>query len=319
MTLVGSRTCPATLRLREFLTRNALSARQPRARSRCRGAGAARALPRDGGRDPGGDRPLRPGVPPAERARHRRIPEHESGGGPFGRARRGRRRRRARRPVGGDLRRLRRAVRARHRIARLRRPGRLELEDRELPRLPHRDLGAGARRPGIRAGAEVRRERHRRRRRGAAGLLRTTVWRGARRRARGARAHRDHRHRRAVPRARDREPAPVHRRRRVPRRDPPRSEALPGRGSGGRRRRQLGGAGGGVSRERLPPRAHPGALGGIGREHVGVPDPPHRGAARISPCIRARSSPPSRATASSSASRGTAPTAGRRAISRTFS
>ena len=42
----------------------------------------------------------------------------------------------------------------------------VELEDRELPRLPDRHLGPGAGRPGVRAGAEVRRaDRHRQGRR----------------------------------------------------------------------------------------------------------------------------------------------------------
>ena len=61
----------------------------------------------------------------------------------------------------------------------------------------------------------------------------------------------------------------------------------------------------------LPPRPHPGALRGPGREHVALPDPPHRGepehhAARAHPDHRAR-----RRATGSSASPGAAP-AGRR-------
>ena len=42
---------------------------------------------------------------------------------------------------------------------RARRAGRVQLEDRELPRLPHRHLGAGAGRASVHPGPEVRRER----------------------------------------------------------------------------------------------------------------------------------------------------------------
>ena len=59
----------------------------------------------------------------------------------------------------GGLRRVGRARRAGARVERARRPGRVELENRELSRLPDRHLRAGAGRPRLRPGAEVRRRR----------------------------------------------------------------------------------------------------------------------------------------------------------------
>ena len=74
-------------------------------------------------------------------------------------ARRGRGRGRTGRTVGRGVRRQRGPGRAGAGDERARRPGRLELEDRELPRLPHRNLRAGPGRSGVHPGPEVRRER----------------------------------------------------------------------------------------------------------------------------------------------------------------
>ena len=108
------------------------------------------------------------------------------------------RRRRAGGPRGGGLRRVGGARRAGARVERARRPGGLELEDRELPRLSDRHLRAGARRPRLRAGAEVRRRDHdRARARPQLTCDRKPYAIADRRRTARAGAHRDHRHRRA--------------------------------------------------------------------------------------------------------------------------
>ena len=62
----------------------------------------------------------------------------------------------------GGVRRVRGTRRPRDREPRARRPGRLELEDRELPRVPHRHLRPGAGRAGVHPGREVRRQRRHR-------------------------------------------------------------------------------------------------------------------------------------------------------------
>ena len=82
-----------------------------------------------------------------------------------------RRRRGSRRARGRGVRRLRRARRARARDERAGRASGDELEDRELPRLPHGHLGAGARGARVHAGGEVRRG-DRRRAHGAAPRVR---------------------------------------------------------------------------------------------------------------------------------------------------
>ena len=67
---------------------------------------------------------------------------------------------------------------------------------------------------------------------------------------------------------------------------------------------------------RVPPRAHPGARGRTRGKHVAITSSGASRAARISPCTRARSSRRWRATGGSSASRGAAPRASRRATLR---
>ena len=121
---------------------------------------------------------------------------------PERRARRRDLRRRARRARRGGLRRFGGARRARRRGGRAGRAGRFELEDRELPRLPHRHLRPGAGGARAHAGREVRR-----RARGRAGCAAPSLRRGpdphrARRRRIGARARGRHRDRGRVPQAR---------------------------------------------------------------------------------------------------------------------
>ena len=55
------------------------------------------------------------------------------------------------------------------------------------------------------------------------------------------------------------------------------AHAVRRQGGRGRRRRQLGGPGGGVPRRQLPPRAHAGARPRARRQHVALPHPAHRG------------------------------------------
>ena len=82
-------------------------------------------------------------------------------------------------------------------------PGRVELEDRELPRLPDRDLRPGAGRPRVHPGPEVRRRDDDR-----ASAIKLTCarrpYRSNRRRRQVAGARDRHRHRRPVPAARTR-------------------------------------------------------------------------------------------------------------------
>ena len=77
--LLGSRHSAGTLRIREFLTRNAY----PHVNVDLDGdpgrGGAARALPGRGGRHSGGHRKLRAGVQESEHPGHRQIPADESG------------------------------------------------------------------------------------------------------------------------------------------------------------------------------------------------------------------------------------------------
>jgi len=75
----------------------------------------------------------------------------------------------------GGLRRVGRAGCPRARVERARRSGRIELTDRELPGIPHRHLGTGPHRTGIRSGAEIRRTRHDRQGSRAAGLRRPAL------------------------------------------------------------------------------------------------------------------------------------------------
>ena len=121
------------------------------------GAGAARSLPRRGRRRAHRDLPRREGAQePVERGGGRllRVEPRLRCNAP---SRRGGRRRGAGGARGGRVRRLRGARRAGARDHRAGRPGRHELEDRELPGLPHRHLGASARRARLHPGAEVRR------------------------------------------------------------------------------------------------------------------------------------------------------------------
>ena len=103
--------------------------------------------------------------------------------------------------------------------ARARRSGRRELQDRELPGLPDRHFRPGARRAGVRPGAEVRCARADREERDhlvcAAQALRSRYRRGLT----GTSARHRHRDRRRIPQASDRGTSALRGRRRVLRGD----------------------------------------------------------------------------------------------------
>ena len=172
------------------------------------------------------------------------------------------------------------------------RPGGIELEDRELPRLPDGHLGPGARRRARSTQAEKFGARDRDRR----GRPRAALRRSARTRSSSTtatcvpRARRRHRHRRAVPEAR-RSPnlAALRGRRRLLRRDARRGAALRRRGG----RSSSAAATRPVRRPCSSPqtraaRAHPGARRRPRRQHVALPHPAHRGEPERSRCTRAR-------------------------------
>ena len=92
-----------------------------------------------------------------EQPRDRRLPRLQRRDRSDARPRLVDRRRRAGGARGRGLRRVRRARRAGGRSERAGRPGRVELADRELSRVPDRHLRAGARGPRLHPGAEVRR------------------------------------------------------------------------------------------------------------------------------------------------------------------
>ena len=192
-------------------------------------------LPRSGAQE--SDQPADRGVPRLQRV-DRSDPGARSGGG-------GRGPRRARR---GGLRIVRGARRPGARDHRARRPGRVELEDRELPRFSDRDQRRGAGGPRLLASAEVRRSGDHRQEGEEARLCACAVRDRDRRRHAGHGQDRDPRHRRAVPEDRGREPVAVRRGGRLLRGVADGGGALP-RPEGHRgRRRELGGAGGGVPR-----------------------------------------------------------------------
>ena len=161
------------------------------------------------------------------------------------------------------VRRLRRPQRRRARLPRLWRTGGCERAHRELPGLPDRHLGRGARRPRVRAGPEVRRRDHDSR----AGRRPRLHARRERRRARPdverrptpARAHRGDRQRRALPAAGGAAPARVRGTRRLVLGLGDRGAAVREVGGRARRRRQFGRAGGGVPRAARRPGRGPGA------------------------------------------------------------
>ena len=170
--LIGSKHCGGTLRIKEFLTRNGHPFRYRRSRPGCRRPGAARPLSCRRSRRPGADLPRRrrccedPSQPG-----DRRLPGFQRAHRSHPGARRRHRRRGSGRTRGGGVRRVRGARRAGARVELARRSGGLELEDRELPGFSDGHLGPGAGRPGLRAGAEVRRrssDRAKRRRRSPA-------------------------------------------------------------------------------------------------------------------------------------------------------
>ena len=154
--VVGSNFCQATQRVKEFLTRNG----HPYTFLDLDGdpgvAGPARQAPH---RREGGAGPHLPGdrrAPESEQPRDRRLSGLQRGDRPGARPRHPRHRGRAVRSRRRGVRGLRGARRAGRRIGGAGRTGRLELEDRELPRLPDRHLGTGARVAGAVAGGEVR-------------------------------------------------------------------------------------------------------------------------------------------------------------------
>ena len=149
--------------------------------------------------------------------------------------------------IGGrGLRRVRGTRRARARVERARRAGGIELENRELSRLSAGRERRGADRPRVQPGGEVCRQVPDRAQCRQPRLRSPALRRRDRQRRARAGAHGDHRDRRGVSEAADREPRALRRRRRVLRRHRDGSAAVPGRGGHRRRRRQLGGTGGGV-------------------------------------------------------------------------
>ena len=204
-----------------------LPVREPRRRSRPRRRRAARALPGGDRRGAGRHLPRRGGPQEPDERAARRVPPDESGVRPRDGPRSDRHRRGAGGARGRRLRRLRGARRARARDDRAGRAGGDELEDRELPRLPDRHLGAGARRARARPGAEVRGRRGGRRHRRAPAVPPPSVPDRARERACRARADDRRRDRRRIPADRHREPVAVRGRGRLLRGDLPRSADLP--------------------------------------------------------------------------------------------
>ena len=210
-----------------------------------------------------------PHEPVAVRARSR--------GRPAGRAqeRHVRPRRRGRRPDGPRGCRVRRLGGPAHAARRARgdrRPGRHVDAHRELPRLPERRLGRRPRRARGRAGEAARRRdrRHAQHRGHCTGPR--LAFRDARRRSLPARARRDPGDGRLVPRAGGRGPGRVRGHRRLLRR-----RAHRGRGDAGprgdpRRRRQLGGTGGGVLRRLRQQGDDPDPRREPGRVDVALPD-----------------------------------------------
>ena len=172
----------------------------------------------------------------------------------------------------------------------LRRPGRRQRAHRELPGLSDRHLGPGAGRPGLRAGAEVRR-RDADPGAGASldcsaprptGELSVHLTDGRRLRARTVVIASGARYRRpAVPRLGEFEGRGVwYWASAIEAKMCARS-----RGGAGRRR-QLGRAGGGVPGAARRQGLHAGARPGPGGQHVALPDRPHRGHAATSSCCR---------------------------------
>ncbi len=200
---------------------------------------AARSLPRHRRGHPGADLPERRRAEEPDQRRCCRLPRvqriNRSGPGP----RPGDRRSRAVRAGCRGLRRLRRPRSLGRRGHLTGRPGRLELEDRKLPGLPRGRVGAGARRPRLRASAEIR-GRGADRERGDAALVQPeAVCDRPRRRGPGAGPLGHHRDRRRIPEARGRESRGIRRGRRLLRRDLRRVATVQGRGRDRRRRRQL--------------------------------------------------------------------------------
>ena len=155
--LVGSNHCAGTLRVKEFLTRNG----HPYAYVDLdRDADVQDLLDRfhvGCRRRAGADLPRRDSAAESDQSADRRLPRLQRGDRPDADPRRGHRRRRAGRARGGRVRRVGGARCPGAGVQRARRTGRLELEDRELPRFPNRHLGSGARGARVHAGAEVRR------------------------------------------------------------------------------------------------------------------------------------------------------------------
>ena len=184
---------------------------------------------------------------------------------------------------------------------RARRPGRLELAHRELPRLPDGHLRPAPRRPRVRAGREVRRGVRGGAHGGAARLRPPAAPRRRRRRRHGAGARGHRRHGRAVPQARPAGAPAIRGHRRLLRGDAGGGERLPRRGGHRGGRRQLRGPGG-----RVPVRARAGTCtcSCAGRASPRACRATSSAASRrrrTSRCTRARRSRRSRATGTWSA------------------
>ena len=156
------------------------------------------------------------------------------------------------------------------------RPGRIELENRELPRVSDRHCRTGARGTRVHPGAEVRRPDSDSEGRDAARLRSKTVRHpDPGRSARGG-AHGHCRHRCGVPQAVARQSVAIRRRRRVLRSDPCRGTDVWRRRRDRGRRRKLCRPGRRVSRADSAASAHVRQIGWPCREHVALSDSTHR-------------------------------------------
>ncbi len=187
---------------------------------------------------------------------------------------------RRRRPGGARRRGLRRlggARRAGDRGDGAGRAGGVELEDRELPRLSHRHLGAGAGGARLHPGAEVRGAGDDRQGGDAPGLRQAPL--RARDRGRPPRAgeNGDHRVGGRVPQAGASQPLAIRGGRALSRRHFHGGAALRRRGGDRGGGRQLGRPGRGLPRAERQEGLRADPLGRPGGEHVALPDPAHRG------------------------------------------
>ena len=197
--LIGSVHSAATLRIKAFLTRNGHPFKYLDLDRDADVQVLARSLSSGPRRDASPDLPRRGRAEEPQQPADRRASRLQRADRPGSPARCRHRRRRTGRSCGRGLRGVRGTRCAGHRGQFAWRPGGLELENRELPRISNRDFRPGAGRTRLCPGAEVWRRRHDRERRGGA-VARTNAPRreaGRRRDHPGSRG--DHRHWRPIP------------------------------------------------------------------------------------------------------------------------